>query len=851
MLSTVIGLYAHFYVALSQLTGGYGIGIVILSLLSFGLLWPLLLFAGSVSTKEQDYQNVLNPQIAKYKTESDGEILHRRIQKLYRRYSYHPIYAVRKLSVLFVQLPFLILTYYMLSHLKELSGQPFLFIRDLGAPDALLHGINILPFTMTIINVAAALTMKYTTRNDILRSIGLSIFFLVILYNLNSSLLLYWNINNLLLLIKNLVVKYKFGPEVPGDTETHSRNTVHEIVDGFAYIRKYFQLRDVFLGGAYVFLILGIQEACYLIVSGRMHRQWDKNLILCSGLTLILTVFSILSRTNSQKSKRYFLLFTGISFLFFIFLKYVSPNKSLIFWLSAGSILLLPVASVLAYIFVPKNQSFNSTDYFLLGITATLAGLSFHWSNNADLLFPSTVAMYFSAGLVFSGICCLLILPFAKSLPGTFSAETAAALFIITFIMIPTVHSLLIWEKALFEYLVIIPPLFFIFFYTYRKNKTFLYVFFLTFLILNSISVLTGATFHKDISSQRMQHIEKRLDSLFAVLPEVTERPNVYLLTSESTSDLKTLEMLGVEISVFKDLLDRFNFKIYDSTYTLGNSSLSSMAPTLNMDKLHNIKNHNLHRLIIGGESLANKWFQQLGYETSIVTKPYMTGPKHSYDKRFPEVKPTRFSSNSIKLDYLVVLLKGIAIREFKFDIEGLIQDHGYQSYKHNIITKDKNRPVFVYYHGDYPKHSQNSGKCRDNEVEIYNRSFRKGVAFLKEDLETIERNDPNAIVIVMGDHGPYLTGDCLMLEKYDPEEVTELMLRDRFGTIMAIRWPDTTRAKKYDKELLINQNVFPILFSYLYDSPIPLALKVPAKVTLKNRTIENGRFLPLGVSFK
>jgi hypothetical protein len=72
-------------------------------------------------------------------------------------------------------------------------------------------------------------------------------------------------------------------------------------------------------------------------------------------------------------------------------------------------------------------------------------------------------------------------------------------------------------------------------------------------------------------------------------------------------------------------------------------------------------------------------------------------------------------------------------------------------------------------------------------------------------------------------------------------------MIRDRFGTLVAIRWPDPERAAKYDKDLLVNQDIFPVVFSYLTDSPEPLKLMIKnKKAALKNHVfIDNGVFIP------
>ena len=114
----------------------------------------------------------------------------------------------------------------------------------------------------------------------------------------------------------------------------------------------------------------------------------------------------------------------------------------------------------------------------------------------------------------------------------------------------------------------------------------------------------------------------------------------------------------------------------------------------------------------------------------------------------------------------------------------------------------------------------------------------------LEKKLALIRKYDPNSIVVIQGDHGPHLRGDCAKLKGYEPDEITELLMRDRFGTLVAIHWPDKNKAEKYDQKLLINQNIFPVIFSYLYDSPKPLSLQLKPIVKFKGRMIKNGKFI-------
>jgi len=145
------------------------------------------------------------------------------------------------------------------------------------------------------------------------------------------------------------------------------------------------------------------------------------------------------------------------------------------------------------------------------------------------------------------------------------------------------------------------------------------------------------------------------------------------------------------------------------------------------------------------------------------------------------------------------------------------------------------------------PGHSQNSGQCRDNETAIHAKRVRIANKEMKEDVETIIKNDPNAIIIVNGDHGPKLTGNCTRLDNFmKKDEVSRLDIQDRFGAFLAIRWPNTFTV--YDKNLTVLQDIFPAIFATLYkDKKIFNVLKVKPLTAdgQENRTagvrIDNG----------
>jgi YidC/Oxa1 family membrane protein insertase len=171
---------------------------------------PLYFAAEKYQQKERDLQKRLKPKIDKIKAIFKGDEQYMVLSTYYRQNNYHPVYALRNTFSLFIQIPFFIAAYSYLSHLEILQGASFIFINNLGKPDALLNGINILPIFMTLINIASgAVYAKRMDAKNKIQLYGMSLVFLVLLYNSPAGLVLYWTMNNLFSLVKNIAQKIK------------------------------------------------------------------------------------------------------------------------------------------------------------------------------------------------------------------------------------------------------------------------------------------------------------------------------------------------------------------------------------------------------------------------------------------------------------------------------------------------------------------------------------------------------------------------------------------------------------------------------------------------------------------
>ena len=204
----------------NNITDDYiGFSIVLLSVAVNVICLPIYNVAEGWQEKERNIQKKLKPKVNDIKAVFSGDERYMILSAYYRQNHYHPVYAMRGMFALLIQIPFFIAAYKLLSGLPMMNNASFWFLKDLSNPDGLLHfagmHINILPIVMTLINIIAS--MIYSKGFGIKEKLQLYItaaVFLVLLYNSPSGLVFYWTLNNVFSLFKNIFYKIKLSKKV-------------------------------------------------------------------------------------------------------------------------------------------------------------------------------------------------------------------------------------------------------------------------------------------------------------------------------------------------------------------------------------------------------------------------------------------------------------------------------------------------------------------------------------------------------------------------------------------------------------------------------------------------------------
>jgi YidC/Oxa1 family membrane protein insertase len=198
--------------------GNIGIALAGLSVTINMICLPLYIKSEQLQRAERDIQKKLARRVAGIKRWFKGDEQYMILSMYYRENHYHPIMALRSSLSLLIQIPFFIAAYSFLSNLDSLEGKSLFFINNLGAPDALfsvqifsfLIPVNILPILMTVINcIAGLIYSRGFSFKEKAQLYAMALVFLVLLYNSPSALVVYWTMNNIFSLVKNILFKMK------------------------------------------------------------------------------------------------------------------------------------------------------------------------------------------------------------------------------------------------------------------------------------------------------------------------------------------------------------------------------------------------------------------------------------------------------------------------------------------------------------------------------------------------------------------------------------------------------------------------------------------------------------------
>ena len=190
------------------------------------LLLPLTVVAERWQEQVNAIQARLQPGLDTIKAAHRGEERAQRTMALYREEGVHPLYTLRSLPGVLIQLPVFVAVFDMLAEDFDLSRVGFLWIQDLSRPDELLRlpvclpffgcYLNLLPFLMSGVSLAALFRFRSSVltpslvRRQRRNLTGMTLLFFLLFYTFPAGMVLYWTSTNAFQLVSQ-EVKRRLG----------------------------------------------------------------------------------------------------------------------------------------------------------------------------------------------------------------------------------------------------------------------------------------------------------------------------------------------------------------------------------------------------------------------------------------------------------------------------------------------------------------------------------------------------------------------------------------------------------------------------------------------------------------
>lgn len=458
-----------------------------------------------------------------------------------------------------------------------------------------------------------------------------------------------------------------------------------------------------------------------------------------------------------------------------------------------------------SFTFHKEHESFDWKDLFLIALPLT--PIIQYIVANQDILSTSDSLRVFGYFALISAGCIMLIPWILSTVVAKNVSTTVTMAYLFLIFNMASFGRVTPKLKIILIIAAIAVAIFFILFY---GKKKLLIVISLIFFGTNAVtSMMKGSPNEVEsvnVDTSYSSRIAKNVEGM-----EVQRTPDIFILIYDAYSNQETISTFGFDNSDQMNYLLDNGFAIYDGSYSVGAYSLSGIGHLLNPEEVP--ENSTEFRRLNAGDASMVQEVDKLGYYTEfVVDSDYMNlGFPSKYDYTFPDnysaIAPHKIIEGAI--------LEG----EFRFDVDfSNIEFSDFLNSKEQILTQKIKKPEFLYSHVDYPSHSQNSGVLLPNETEIHIERFKVANEQMRNDIEAIKSKNRDAIIVIAGDHGPYLTKTGRPLENFDISEIDRLDIQDRYGAFLAIHWPDKSYATKFDIRLV--QDAMPAALAYMYDDP-------------------------------
>ncbi len=475
-----------------------------------------------------------------------------------------------------------------------------------------------------------------------------------------------------------------------------------------------------------------------------------------------------------------------------------------------------------------KSRFFRLDPADALTLSVVLVPLVHYLAHNRTLFSVPTAAGYLAFFLLCALALFLVVLLLERALDAPPIAAPVAASLALLYYSMPMVSSALkrpveslFWVH--FGLAATVPPALAA---IYRINRTSVRRAMAIFAAASvGVSVVQGATEAQGERTPSLGYDDSDRAELAELLSgRAAHTPDVYLLVYDALAPSEMMARYGIDDRSDTAYLAGHGFKIYDGSYSLFLSSKRSLGSVLDM----RVDPHTA----IGGPTTAARFFREHGYRTHLVLSSYMLEGAN------PTAVDFMFPSGRSRWD-LGAMYRGIGGGQFKPELVFHDSDRNqWIATKRSVLSASSGPPRMMYAHSMLPGHSELTGGCLPDEAARYAARLHVAREEMRGDIEAALSSHRDAVIIVAGDHGPYLTGDCTYMNGYRASTLTAEHLADRYAARLAIRWSGTVSGRIDQIQVL--QDVLFAVSAYVLDDDRVWQHRLPA-VTFGHGGIPDG----------
>lgn len=438
------------------------------------------------------------------------------------------------------------------------------------------------------------------------------------------------------------------------------------------------------------------------------------------------------------------------------------------------------------------KENFNP---LLTGLICGFYPLVFYFSNNFSAINSWHHLAFFLLFFIGIPIAIFTLASLAFHYSKTLSKYKSQILFVLIIMTLATLMSQAMYltiKKKMLLALLIISILAAWKFYTHYSKL-------LVIILLMSILPTLNCAI-KIVEHERKMEWSTLPDSIQTATFKTT--PNIYMIQPDGYvgQDMMESDLYNFK-NPFYGWLENNGFKVYSNFRSNYPASLTSNSSMFSM------KQHRFGKMLFPSIDMPNARDIIAGKNAAITTL------KNNGYENFFIVQDEYFQQNRPKFSYDYYNVNPDEIPYFSNDNN--VKKVVFDDLKAAIDTVNSKGPRFYFVEKLLPHHIHFTAS-KEEERDIYIEKIKEVNGWLENTVTYITEKDPNAIIIILADHGGWvgLGSYPEMFSTNDPNKINSI-----YSTLAAIKWNGNLK-EEMDGELKSNVNVFRVLFSVLSENP-------------------------------